>query len=651
MGNFSRDTFDALKRYVAVRMQQGVPIVDADINELDDIRAWEVRTFIRWFIGDGVPEGNDGFCIRAFDPPVDNDFLITGGDGTAIGAGRCLVDGRDVMLAQEELAYTAQTEHDVLNPPAAGKRKDIVYLDVWEREVNHMEDSTLIDDRIGVETCVRHKREWLVRVAPGSDAPPAPAPGHAHYVLASIARVANKPSVEQGDIQDLRRTGVRLLSISDPPMRSLIRDTLGPYQIGDAPQLSFSLREAINRMMWGQLPVLAEKREAARWTSKRNWRFDLCALADKGRREAWLFWVEGHYTFLAQSEIYCSRWTADLGASDKVRVSPAVGLQITPKAVFSNGMMTVFWIAGEGEEGQFRRVRYRSCDAAGTWNSEQILDECSPKIQPAESAQPADDEPALTAHRDGRGFVWVIYVDVAEKLQFRRRAPGSSVWQAGEVSEYGASAPGDGTAAVKHRCPGVVELGDTTLALYWQAQASAGTDTEPHIWWRRYSFANGTWTASGAPERLSFEGYQAKSERFPLAICQPKGHALFLWQSQRSDEKTFTFACDVSAEPTMNPVQVGSQPTACAAVVVPGMMREREVILGLANDAGEYLRKFSIESWVPSHEVRLSTLDGVTGLACCDMGDDGVFMFYGRTHVEFTSSIYEIGCRRLCTFL
>ena len=35
MGNFSRNTFDPVKDYVAVRLQQGVPILDADWNELN----------------------------------------------------------------------------------------------------------------------------------------------------------------------------------------------------------------------------------------------------------------------------------------------------------------------------------------------------------------------------------------------------------------------------------------------------------------------------------------------------------------------------------------------------------------------------------------------------------------------------------------
>ena len=63
MGNFSRDTFDRLKHYVGVRLQQGVPIVDADWNEAFDIRKYELQAFLKWFVGNGVPQHNDGFRI------------------------------------------------------------------------------------------------------------------------------------------------------------------------------------------------------------------------------------------------------------------------------------------------------------------------------------------------------------------------------------------------------------------------------------------------------------------------------------------------------------------------------------------------------------------------------------------------------------
>src|SRR5262245_50301665 len=105
MGNFSRDTFDRLKHYVGVRLQQGVPIVDADWNELEDIRKYELQDFLRWFIGSGVPEGNSGFHIEAVSDP--NDFTIRGGDGTSEGAGRLLAEGLDI-LNENDLRYTAQ---------------------------------------------------------------------------------------------------------------------------------------------------------------------------------------------------------------------------------------------------------------------------------------------------------------------------------------------------------------------------------------------------------------------------------------------------------------------------------------------------------------------------------------------------------------
>ena len=40
----------------------------------------------------------------------------------------------------------------------------LVYLDAWETEVDRQTDGRLVDARIGVETCVRLERVWVVRV-------------------------------------------------------------------------------------------------------------------------------------------------------------------------------------------------------------------------------------------------------------------------------------------------------------------------------------------------------------------------------------------------------------------------------------------------------------------------------------------------------
>ncbi|HET7461556.1 MAG TPA: DUF6519 domain-containing protein [Longimicrobium sp.] len=226
MGNFSRDTFDRLKHYVGVRLQQGVPIVDADWNEMDDVRRYELRTFLTWFVGDGVPQGNDGFAVQA--TAETNDFRIRGGNGTADGAGRILVAGweaineSDLRYAQQKLfnnnALAAEWGVDplpLLTTPGSN-RTDTVYLDVWEREVDSTEDpDQLVNPQIGVETAVRLKREWAVRVVEGSSAVPAAPPGHAYLALARLARTGGSASIGGSAITDLRRTGINLSTLRD----------------------------------------------------------------------------------------------------------------------------------------------------------------------------------------------------------------------------------------------------------------------------------------------------------------------------------------------------------------------------------------------------------------------------------------------------
>lgn len=235
MGNFSRDTFDKLKHYVGVRLQQGVPLVDADWNEQEDIRKFELQSFLKWFVGNGVPKGNDGFHILPLDGGADNDFIIKGGDGTPEEAGRCLVEGWDV-LNESDIRYTDQLLYKDASlakkwgvqpleplappPPEARTRSDLVHLDVWEREVNAEEEPELINPAIGMETCVRIKREWVVRIAEGKTTLPTTPLGHALYPLATLARQGGDLAINEEDITDLRTTGLIIehhLSRKDNP--------------------------------------------------------------------------------------------------------------------------------------------------------------------------------------------------------------------------------------------------------------------------------------------------------------------------------------------------------------------------------------------------------------------------------------------------
>ncbi|MFE5687011.1 DUF6519 domain-containing protein [Streptomyces sp. NPDC056512] len=274
MAVISADTFDPLRRFVRVRLQQGVPIVDADVNEREDIQKFELRAFLKWFVGDGVPEGNDGFRIVGTGLP--NDFEIRAGFEGASDAlhqiGRCLVQGLDVMI-EKNLQYTAQPLHeshgasatelaDRLKVPVIAKLESIntstilVYLDVWERLVTPTEDPRLIFDGLGTESCARFKREWVVRARAGTKLPQGGEgdfdPTHAYTALATIERRTGDPLVQPGDVTDRRQR--RLLI----PPASLIEDVLGTdpadYREGRGRPL-VSLREAINALMRGEFPA------------------------------------------------------------------------------------------------------------------------------------------------------------------------------------------------------------------------------------------------------------------------------------------------------------------------------------------------------------------------------------------------------------
>ncbi|MFL6077750.1 MAG: DUF6519 domain-containing protein [Mycobacteriales bacterium] len=376
MGDFSRDTFDRLKHYVGVRLQQGVPLVDADWNELEDIRRYEVQAFLKWFVGDGVPAGNDGFHIAplagggvgtirltttatgagAWSVDVDvaastaaavlgftalnhravrspaaarltgeaaepfaltagmtlvlsvnggaaqtvtfqagsataaqvvsainavvtgvtaaagtgDDFTITGGNGTPEGAGRCLVDGRDAVL-EGRLAYSAQplfgnptlagawgvpTLDELAAPPSVA-RNDLVYLDVWDREVTSTEDTALVNNLIGVETAVRVRREWVVRVRPGSGAVPVSTDpefraGHSYLPLAQLARQPATPAITATALTDLRSRD--LLMAPSVLVQDMLGRSAADYRRGLG-RPALNLRDTVNALLSGRLPV------------------------------------------------------------------------------------------------------------------------------------------------------------------------------------------------------------------------------------------------------------------------------------------------------------------------------------------------------------------------------------------------------------
>lgn len=278
MATITPSTFDPLLAHVNVRLQQGVPIVDADWNLLDDIRKFELRAFLKWYVGDGVPNGNDGYRITG---GLSNDFAIRAGTQGPPGTlsnfetalrqvGRFVVDGLDVML-KTDLVFSAQPLHQsqpgsatlaaklgvpVIAPLATpgSDQQVLVELDVWERLLTPDEEPALVHAGLGVETCARTRREWVVRAYPVSTPGPHLA-GHSYATLALINRFGGQAVMT--DVQIVDRRQRRLLL----PPASLITDVLGvdPYDyragVGRPP---ISVRDAVNALLAGQLPTTAD---------------------------------------------------------------------------------------------------------------------------------------------------------------------------------------------------------------------------------------------------------------------------------------------------------------------------------------------------------------------------------------------------------
>src|SRR5438874_143650 len=172
-GDYSRKTFNPLRDFGDVLMQQGRVQLDADWNELVGIISRRLRAETTDIIGRGtVPkETPDGFKIE-----------ISGGTLT-IGRGRIYVDGLlaenhgkpplefDAVLSEQRgtlpLPYDEQpyfpNAATVAPAPTEGGPY-LVYLDVWQREVTYLQVPDLIEKAVGVDTTTRLQTVWQVRV-------------------------------------------------------------------------------------------------------------------------------------------------------------------------------------------------------------------------------------------------------------------------------------------------------------------------------------------------------------------------------------------------------------------------------------------------------------------------------------------------------
>ncbi|MFM5893535.1 MAG: DUF6519 domain-containing protein [Novosphingobium sp.] len=156
-GDFTRDTRERARRTAtrAVLLQQGRPLIDADINEQAQMVADRSEAIVRHVVGlRGVPRDDAGFAITQ----------VAG--GFTIGAGSLYAEGLP-LLNPAAIAYDAQFPADIL-PSLASAIPDgqeaFVYV---EAVLRPLIDPLQADPGLnGIDTAAREVAGWAVRVAP-----------------------------------------------------------------------------------------------------------------------------------------------------------------------------------------------------------------------------------------------------------------------------------------------------------------------------------------------------------------------------------------------------------------------------------------------------------------------------------------------------
>ena len=167
-GDYSRKRFNPEKHYQGVLKQQGRVDLDAEWNEYVDLldRRWRAETID--VVGRcGVPrETPDGFKMQ-----------LSAGQLT-IGQGRIYVDGYLAENHGANRAFNPTLEEKYGTAPLAiaaqpygagpvsapSTVRSLVYVDVWRREVGHLQEPGLIEPAVNVDTTTRQQTAWQVKL-------------------------------------------------------------------------------------------------------------------------------------------------------------------------------------------------------------------------------------------------------------------------------------------------------------------------------------------------------------------------------------------------------------------------------------------------------------------------------------------------------
>lgn len=152
--DLTRVTFDPKKRYRSVLHQQGRVQLDADLNEAQSIQNDRLDESLTDVIGkSGVPRDRAGFEIK----------IAASLKDLEIGPGRIYAEG----IAAVSEGATLLSQPFTFKPDtlfALDLGRNLIYLEVWERTISAIEDSSIREQALGgPDTAARTQVVWQVR--------------------------------------------------------------------------------------------------------------------------------------------------------------------------------------------------------------------------------------------------------------------------------------------------------------------------------------------------------------------------------------------------------------------------------------------------------------------------------------------------------
>ncbi len=520
-GNFSnnkQDTFNPKEGFIGTRLQQGVPLLDRDWNELEDIRRYQDVMLRKFYLGNGTP--NDGFRISALDPPA-NDFMIY--------AGRFLVDGLEAVnepAGANSILYSSQTGASALTkvkstvPPDVATRNDTVYLDVWIEEVTGSDLPRLKNpDDVAMETCIRHRLRWIVRVDEGSLGH-SPGEGHHFCDLANITRTSARDTIASVDIDDLR-SGWLSLDNAQSRLRNALNSLASGNMPSDPvvdlttfPSTGYSnnvVKDDLGNMIvfWWQDNNIWAKRYRA---STRTWSPDTQITTgtapkyinyafDDSRGDIWVFWQQQEGTSNTYN-IWTKRYSTSTGVwTGDIQLTSGASTKFIIKAFEDNkGNVWFSWGALEGTTNAYYNFWARKY-TAGSWSGD----------FPLTSGTSGKSQSNIFS--DSSGAVWFFWQQLDANNIY-------NLWaiRYGEGSWGGASQITSGTTNKSYLKS--FEDNSGTIWLFWQ-QLDAPSNVY-NIWSKR--FKSGSW----AGEVSLTSGSANKS--YLNSFVDARGDIWLIWQ-------------------------------------------------------------------------------------------------------------------------